>query len=489
MNKKLFEENFNFFFQGFSLFRGFKLGDSFMENDVQTNENIDLLRGEPEKAIKKLAIPMILAMLFIAAYYIVDGMWIVGLGQAAIAGIGFVNPFFMIIVGISMGLSTGASSSVSRFVGAGDHKGASSSAMHSILILIIASVIITILLFFLQKPLLIIFGASGESLSEGLKYGTPLFLGSIGLIFSYGMTGILQGEGDMKRPMYLMGIAVILNAILDPVFIYTLNLGSAGASIATVFSCSIAMIVMLYLIFIKKDTYVDINFKNFKFDSDMAFDILKVGIPSSMEMILQNVALTLYLIFISTLGGDYGVAVFSSAQRLYSFAILPINAIGSTITTVSGSAFGAKNGDYVSRSHLYGSKMSGIFAIVFLVVFVLFSNQLATILAFTPETSHLTAGIASFLQIVGLSLPFASLGISSSYFYRGIGKGTTSLAWTIIREVISTNVLIYVFGVLLGGGLIGVWVGLAAGRSVGGILNFSFARYTIKKIRESVDFA
>ena len=454
-----------------------------MENNAQTNENIDLIRGEPEKAIKKLSVPTMLAMLFVAGYYLVDGIWIVGLGQAAIAGIGFLNPFFMILLGISLGLSTGAASSISRFIGAKDHNGANISAMHSILILIIVSIILTLLLFFLQKHLLILLGASGASLNEGLKYGTPLFLGLTVLVFTIGLTGILRGEGDMKRPMYGIGFAVILNTILDPIFIYTLNLGSAGASIATVFSCFIALTVMLYWIFIKKDTYVDVNFKNFKFDSEISFDILKVAIPSSMEMIIQNIALSMYLIFISMIGGDYGVAVFSSAQRLYTFATLPINAIGTTVTTVSGSAFGARNEDYLSRSHLYGSKISLILATLFLIIFILFANPMASILAFTPETSHLIGGIAGFLQIGTLCLPFISIGLASSYFYQGIGKGTTSLTWTIIREIICTNVFIYVFGILLGWGLIGVWAGLSVGKSIASVLNFLFVRHMIKSLK------
>lgn len=458
-----------------------------MENNAQTNENVDLIRGEPEKAIKKLSVPAMLAMLFVAGYYLVDGIWIVGLGQAAIAGIGFLNPFFMIIIGISLGLSTGIASSISRFIGAKDHNSANMSATHSILILIIVSIVLTILLFFLQKPLLIFLGASGESLKEGLNYGTPLFLGLSGLIFLIGLTGILRGEGDMKRPMYIIGSAAILNTILDPIFIYTMNLGSAGASIATIFSSIVASIVMIYWILIKKDTYIDINFKNFKIDSKITFDILKVAIPSSMEMIIQNIALSMYLIFISMLGGDYGVAVFSSAQRLYSFATVPENAIGATVTTVAGSAFGAKNGDYISRSHLYGSKMSLIFGIIFLIIYILFANPLASILAFTPETSHLIGGIATFLQVGTLSLPLVGIGLASSYFYQGIGKGTTSLAWTILREIIITNVFIYVFGILLGWGLIGVWAGLTVGKSIAGILNFLFARYTVKKINENIN--
>lgn len=261
-----------------------------------------------------------------------------------------------------------------------------------------------------------------------------------------------------------------------------MNFGSAGAGIATVISSLISAIVILYWILIKKDTYVDVNLKNFKFDSKMAYDILKVGIPASMDMILLSVALSMYLIFISMLGGEYGVAVFSSGQRLYFFAIMPLSAIGTAITAVSGSAFGAKNGEYLSRSHIYGSKISIIFGILVLIIFVVFATPLATIFAYTPQTSQLIPGIVGFLQVATLCLPLTGAGMASSYFYQGIGKGNISLAWTVVREIICTNVLIYIFGIVLGWGLIGVWAGLAVGRALAGGLNFLFARYTVKNL-------
>ena len=456
-----------------------------MENSAESNRNVELMRGEPETAIKKLAVPIIISMLLTASYNIIDGIWVVGLGQSAIAGIGFANPIFMILVGVSMGLGAGATSSISRFVGARDHEGANSSAAHSIVILAIASVLLTIILLAVQKPLLILYGASGEALNEGLKYGTPLFLGLFGFMFANGASGILRGEGDMKRAMYAMVISVGLNTVLDPIFIYILNFGSAGAAIATVVSSLVSAVVIMYWILVKRNTYVDVNLKNFKFDSGVAFDILKVGIPASMDMILLSVALSMYLVFISMLGGDYGVAVFSSGQRLYFFAIMPLSAIGTAITAVSGSAFGAKNGDYISRSHIYGSKISILFGIFVLAIFIIFATPLATMFAYTPETSHLIPGIVDFLRIATLCLPLSGAGMASSYFYQGIGKGTISLAWTVIREIISTNLLIYLFGIVLGWGIIGVWAGLAVGRAVAGGLNFLSARYTIGKIIKS----
>ena len=449
---------------------------------MQSNKNVELMRGEPETAIKKLSIPIIISMLLTASYNIIDGIWIVGIGPDAIAGIGFINPIFMILVGVSFGLGAGATSSISRFVGARNHEGANASAIHSIVILAIASVLLTAILLIVQEPLLFLFGARGAALKEGLKYGTPLFLGLFCFMFANGASGILRGEGDMKRAMYAMIASVGLNTILDPIFIYILNFGSAGAAIATVISSLISTALIMYWILIKKDTYVDVNLKKFRYDSKITFDILKVGIPASMDMILLSVALSMYLIFISMLGGDYGVAVFSSGQRLYFFAIMPLSAIGTAITAVSGSAFGAKNGDYLSRSHIYGSKISILFGIFVLIIFIVFANPLAAMFAYTAETSHLIPGIVSFLQIATLCLPLSGAGMASSYFYQGIGKGTISLAWTVIREIISTNVLIYIFGIVLGWGLIGVWAGLAVGRALAGGLNFLFARYTIKNL-------
>lgn len=201
---------------------------------IIANKNVELMRGKPEIAVRKLAIPIMISMLLTASYNIVDGIWIAGLGQTAIAGIGFVTPIFMILNGVSVGLGNGATSSISRAVGAKNHKRASKSATHSIVILLMASIILTIILLIIQEPLLKAFGASGQSLVEAIKYATPLFAGLFAFIFANGGSGILRGEGDMKRAMYAMIVSVVLNFILDPVFIYVLNLGSTGASLATI---------------------------------------------------------------------------------------------------------------------------------------------------------------------------------------------------------------------------------------------------------------
>ena len=451
------------------------------------NKNVELMRGEPEIAVRKLAIPIMISMLLTASYNIVDGIWVAGLGQAAIAGIGFVTPIFMILNGVSVGLGNGATSSIARAVGAKNHENASKSAAHSLLIFLIASIILTVLLLIIQEPLLRTYGASGQSLTEGIKYGTPLFLGLFAFIFANGGSGVLRGEGDMKRAMYAMIVSVVLNFILDPLFIYILNLGSAGASLATIVSSVGSAVVIMYWILIKRDTYVEVSFKNFKFESDIAKDILKVGIPSSLDMLMMSIAMSLYLIFISSIGGEYGIAAFTSGQRLYLFGIMPLSAIGSAVAAVSGSAFGAKNWDYLKRTHTYGTKFASAIALAIMLILVIFAPQLSLIFAYTPQTAPLIPEITSFLRIASFGLLLVGIGMPSYFFYQGIGRGTTSLCWTIIREVIFTVSCTYLFGIILNWGLIGIWAGLAVGRILASILNFTYARYTIRKLKNTLN--
>ncbi len=448
-----------------------------------TNKNVELMRGEPEKAVKTLAIPIMISMILTALYNIVDGIWVAGLGQTAIAGIGFVTPIFMVLTGASVGLGNGATSSISRFIGAKNREMATKSATQALFIFLGASIILTIIFFFIQRPLLESYGASGQTLNEAIAYSTPLFLGLFTLMFGNGCSGILRGEGDMKRAMYVVVVTVILNALLDPIFIYTFNLGSAGASLATVVSSAVSAIVILYWILIKKNTYIDVNLKNFKFDSKISKDILKVGIPSSLDMLIMAISMSIILIIISMVGGDYGVATFTTGQRLYLFAIMPLTAIGSAVIAVAGSAYGAKNGEYLSRTHIYGVKLGLTLGTVITLILVVFAPQLATIFAYTPETAQLVPGITTFLRFVCPCLILTGMGIPSSFFYQGIGKGFYSLMFTILREIIFVVPLIQLFVFEFHWHLISIWLGLCLGRSIASVINFAFARFEIRRLK------
>ena len=200
-------------------------------------------------------------------------------------------------------------------------------------------------------------------------------------------------------------------------------------------------------------------------------------------MLIMAIAMSIYLIIISMVGGDYAIATFTSGQRLYLFAIMPLTAIGSAVIAVAGSAYGARNGDYLSRAHMYGAKFGLALGIVITLLLVVFVGPLATIFAYTPETANLVPGIAQYLQIVCPALILTGIGIPSSFFYQGIGKGMYSLMFTILREILFVIPLINVMVFMLNWGIVGIWLGLCIGRSIASVINFLFARYEVKRTR------
>ena len=125
----------------------------------------------------------------------------------------------------------------------------------------------------------------GHTIGYATDYGSLIVLGSIFIILSNALYGIYRGEGDSTRPMYAMGASAILNMILDPIFIYFLNLGVKGAAIATLISSIFVILILMYWFYIKKDTYLSPVLGNFNFKRDIGFDIVKVGIPASIQLL------------------------------------------------------------------------------------------------------------------------------------------------------------------------------------------------------------
>jgi Na+-driven multidrug efflux pump len=119
-----------------------------------------------------------------------------------------------------------------------------------------------------------------------------------------------------------------------------------------------------------------------------------------------------------------------------------------------------------------------------MIALVVFAPQLSMIFAYTPDTAPLIPEITNFLRIASFGLLLVGIGMPSSFLYQGIGRGTTSLAWTIIRELIFTVSFTFLFGIVFDWGLTGIWTGLAVGRVLASILNFLYAKYTIRKLKK-----
>ena len=206
-----------------------------MVGTLDNTKGVDVLLGDPKKALWNTSIPLIISLFISSLYNLIDAIWVSGLGANQLAAVGFIMPIFTALLGIGNGLAAGSSSALSKYIGEDDKYKADNGSIHTILITLVISIITTVVLLIFLKPILIFIGA-GNTIGYSLDYGYIIVLGSVFIILSNSLYGVLRGEGDSNRTMYAMLFSSILNIILDPIFIYGLNLGIRGAAVATVIS-------------------------------------------------------------------------------------------------------------------------------------------------------------------------------------------------------------------------------------------------------------
>ena len=195
---------------------------------MSKSSNVSMITGDPKKAIIKLAIPMMFSMLLIMLYNIADSIWVAGLGADALAAIGFITPLFMILVGLGNGIGAGANSLIARNIGAENYEQANNAALHGILLSIVISIVCTVFVLIFMVPILQIMGA-GSTIQYALDYSYIVFGFLFVFVYSNVASAVFRSEGDMRRATIAIAVTAILNIILDPIFIYTLNMGIAGA--------------------------------------------------------------------------------------------------------------------------------------------------------------------------------------------------------------------------------------------------------------------
>ena len=450
---------------------------------MSKSKNIEMITGDPKKAIIKLALPMMLSMLLIMLYNLADSIWVAGLGADALAAIGFITPLFMVLVGLGNGIGAGANSLIARNIGAENYAQANNAGLHAILLSVIVSIIFTILIEVLMVPILELMGA-GESIGFALDYSYIIFGFLIIFVYSGVASAIFRSEGDMKRATIAIAVTAILNIILDPIFIYVLNLGISGAAWATVISAFISCIIMSYWIWGKKDLYLDLSRKNFDFQKSLMFDILQVAIPSTLETIVFSALAIIVNSMLVIVSGTTAVAVYTASMRIVQMAMIPLIGLGTAVLTVAGVAFGAHNYENLKTAHSYSIKLGFIISIALGAVMYLFSPQIATMFSYTKASASLLPEIATAISILSLFVVAVPHGIMSSMMFQGVGKGTYSLLITLLRSLILESVFAYIFTFIFGWGVIGVYLGLLVGCFVGGTIGYVWAKFFIKKFKD-----
>lgn len=453
-------------------------------DSIDESNSVDIMLGEPKKALLKMSIPLIISLLISSLYNLIDAAWVSGLGADALAGVGFFTPIFMILVGFGNGLGAGASFAISKYIGEENKPKADNASVHSILIDVILSVIITVILLLSLVAILNAMGV-GQTIGYATDYGNIIVVGSIVIILSNALYGIYRGEGDSKRPMYAMMASAILNMILDPILIYHLNLGVKGAAIATLISAVFVILVLFYWFYIKRDTYLKPNLANFNFKKDISFDIVKVGIPASIQLLNNAFFAAVFSALLAFISSTDSVAVYSTGWRIVIIGTTPILAIGTALISVIAANYGAKNYENIKIAHRYAMKISMLFAVVVAVLTNVFAGDIASIFASSGTSARIAGELTSFLQWIVIYYPTMAVGVASTYVFQGLGKGITAMFQTIMRETGFTIFFAVLLGVVLGYGVWGAWMGIVLGEIVSNNITLVWADWEIKKLIEN----
>lgn len=449
------------------------------------NKNIQMITGDPKKAIVKLSIPMMISMLLIMLYNIADSIWVAGLGADALAAIGFITPLFMVLVGLGNGIGAGANSLIARYIGAKDHDRANNAGLHAILLCIVVSLIFTVLMLVFMRQILELMGA-GSTIDYALGYGYIIFGALIIFVYSGVASAIFRSEGDMRRATIAIAVTAVMNIILDPLFIYVLNMGIIGAAWATVFSATLSCLVMSYWIWGKKDLFLDLSPKNFHFEGQMIIDELQVAIPSTLENIIFSLLAIMINGMLVIVAGTTAVAVYTASMRIVQLAMIPLIGIGTAVLTVAGVAYGARNYENLKTAHSYSIKLGFVLSIALGAVMFIFSSQIAAMFSYTAASADMAPQIATALSVLSLFVLAIPHGMMSSMVFQGVGKGVNSLIITLLRSLILETVCAYIFCFIFGWGLVGIYSGVIVGCFLGGTFGYIWAKIFIKRFGESL---
>ena len=456
---------------------------------MSTNSKLQSFIQNPNISLWKLTIPMTIG-LFVNSIYILVDTYFLGskIGTSAISALGYVMPFYFIIMGITFGLAAGTTTMIAQYIGKQDKHRAELVAQNSILMACFFSIFILSFIYLFGKPLLSLQVKGTGILTLALDYFYIMAFGSIFLIFSIFIRGILIGEGESMLPMWALGIGTILNIILDPFFID--YLGIKGAAYATIISQIIVVSIFLYFIFIKQSTYIKFSFKSLKFDFQIWREIFHIGIPTSISMLIMSVGLFLMnSIFIE----DSHVAAYNLANRIENFVTLTLVALSSSQVTILGMFYGAKRFDLIKPMVRYTTLWSIAIASVFSIIIFFFIEDIAPLFLTASSTQEIDISkeaiktTVQYFQVMIFAYPFIGITMVSTRAMQAIGKAWPMMVIALLRVVILQCTMTYVFIVIMNKDINWAWYAIGNACIMSALFAYSMRTYFFNKLYKDLE--
>jgi putative MATE family efflux protein len=406
------------------------------------NDSIALMERErPAVAILRLALPMMLAMIAQMVYNMTDTFFIGQTGDPnMVAGISLAMPLFMVSQGIGNIFGVGASSYISRLLGARRGKEAKQTCSAAFWTTFGMGIVITAALFLFRRPFLRVSGTSDVTFAYADTYFSIISAFMAPALLNIALSGQMRSEGATAKATQGMLIGIVLNVILDPVFILVLDWGVAGAAWATIIGM-IASVIFYCLHFILGRSVLSIHPKDFKPNARMYAEILKIGIPAA----LSNIAMTICLVFRNRVAGSYGDFVIAGSginQRVSSISFTLIMALAMGYQPFAGFNYGANNFKRLKAGFRITILYSTILSVFFTVVFAFGGRFIFTL--FIRDTVTVDAGL-KLLHALLWSLPFVGLQMTMMVTFQALGKSILATIVTLGRDFLFYLPLLFLF--------------------------------------------
>ncbi len=384
------------------------------------------------RLIISMALPAMFSMLVQAMYNIVDSIFVSMKGEEALGAVNLAFPMQFLMTSVAVGTGIGINSLISRRLGEGRKHEADKTATYSLLLGICSWLIFLILGIFAVEPLISLFTDDPLTYQYSIEYLSTVFIFSIGIFVEVNIEKTLQGTGNTIFPMAFQLVGAVTNIILDPIFIFTFNMGVRGAAIATVAGQILSMVFALLVLFIRKNG-VKVDFRFFKnIDGKVIVDIYRVGLPS---IVMQSIGS--FMIFglnlILTTFSLTAVNVLGVYYKLQSFIFMPVFGLTHGVMPIMGYNYGAKNKDRLLKALKYSLFIAlGIMAFG-LVIFQLFPHQLLSMFSATDDM-YIIGEPA--LRLISLCFLPAAVGIMFSTVFQAVGRGVRSLIISLLRQLL-----------------------------------------------------
>lgn len=400
------------------------------------------------KLLFQLSVPAIAAQLVNMLYNLVDRIFIGHIpveGTLALTGVGVCMPIILLISAFAALVSMGSAPRASIYMGKGDNDTAEKILGNSFVMLLGVGIFLSIIFFIFRKNLLMLFGASENTIGYSMSYLSIYLLGTVFVQLTIGLNAFITAQGFAKIGMYSVLVGAVCNIILDPILIFVFNMGVAGAALATIISQAVSATWVIHFLCSKK-TVLKLKKNYFRLERKVVLPCIALGLAPFVMQATESLISICFNASLLKYGGDIAVGCMTILTSVMQFSLLPLEGLTQGAQPIISYNFGAKNIQRVKETFLTLLKCCLVFSTLLWFLVMLIPQVFAGI--FTPDT-ELVAYTANAMRIYfAVSLLFG-IQLACQQTFIAIGNAKTSLFLAVLRKIILLIPLINILPLIL----------------------------------------